>query len=322
MTKDNYSVYVHKFPNGKHYVGLTKQDVEVRWGYNGWGYHKQPVYKAIEKYGWGNIQHIVLKNGLTFDEAQRLEKEKIIEFDSIDSGYNVSSGGGLGSNSWVKVEYKGDMYSPEELLNFSKIKDLTTHDITTRLSHGWNIEDILSKPKTRKNVNVEYNGKLYTYKELVKKSTVPDLSARDLFNRVDKLGWDIDRALTQPKNVKLQPPGCRGKDKECLYEYNGKIYKTYELVAMSNVEGLTVGNITNRINVQGWSVEDAITKPKKQRDQKFEYNGKMYTSKELADLSPYNNISHHDITDRINGQGWTVERAVNTPKRKSPTKNN
>ncbi len=322
MTKENYCVYVHKFPNGKNYVGLTKQDVEARWGHKGWGYKKQPIYKAIEKYGWDNIQHIVLKNGLTFEEAQNLEKEKIIEFDSINNGYNVSPGGGLGGNPWVKVEYNGDMYSPEELLNFSKVENLTTHDITTRLSHGWNIEDILSKPKTRKNVKVEYKGDFYTYKELVKKSSVPNLSAIDLFNRVDKLGWDIDRALTQPKNVKLQPPGCRGKDRECLYEYKGKIYKTHELVALSSVDGLTVGNITNRINVQGWSVEDAITKPKKQRDQQFEYNGKMYSSKELAELSPYDNISHHDITDRINKSGWTVEDAINTPKRKSPRKKN
>ena len=322
MEEKNYTVYIHKFPNGKNYVGLTKQAVEARWGYNGFGYKKQPVYKAIKKYGWNNIQHIILKDGLTFEEAQSLEKEKIIEFDAITNGYNVSPGGGLGGSSWVKVEYNGDMYSPEELLNFSNVEDLTTHDITTRLSHGWNIDDILSKPKTRKNVKIEYEGELYTYKELVKKSSVPNLSARDLFNRVDKLGWDIDRALTQPKDVKLQPPGCRGKDKECLYEYKGKIYKTYELVALSSVEGLTVGNITNRINVQGWSVEDAITKPKKQRNQKFEYRGKMYSSKELAKLSPYDNITYHDITDRVNGQGWSVERAVNTPKRKSPNEKN
>ena len=314
MTKENYSVYVHKFPNGKNYVGLTKQDVEVRWGHKGWGYKKQPIYKAIEKYGWDNIQHIVLKDGLTFEEAQNLEKEKIIEFDSINNGYNVSPGGGLGGSPWVKVEYNGDMYSPEELLAFSTVKDLTTHDITTRLSHGWDIDDILSKPKTRKNVIVDYKGKSYLYKELIKLSGVPDLTARDLFNRVDKLGWDIERALTQPKNVKLQPPGCRGKDKECLYEYRGKVYKTYELVAMSDVEGLNVGDITCRINQLGWSVEDAITKPKKRQNQRFEYRGKMYSSKELAYLSPHDNISHHDITDRVNGLGWSVEDAVNKPK--------
>lgn len=322
MTKDNYSVYVHKFPNGKNYVGLTKQSVESRWGRNGSGYKQQPLYRAIEKYGWDNIQHIVLKDGLTFKEAQNLEKKKIREFNSISNGYNVSPGGGLGGNPWVKVEYNGDMYSPEELLKFSKIKNLTAHDITTRLSHGWSIEDALSKPKTRRNVMVEYNGKLYTYKELVKKSSVPDLSASDLFNRVDHLGWDVDRALTQPKNVKMQPPGCRGKNRECLYEYEGRVYKTYELVALSNVDGLTPHDITCRINSLGWSVKDAITKPKKKQNQRFEYLGKTYSSKELAALSPFDNISHHDITDRINRQGWTVEQAVNTPKKKLLTKKN
>lgn len=320
MTKENYTVYVHKFPNGKNYVGLTKQPVESRWGSHGLGYKKQPIYNAIQEFGWDNIQHIVLKDGLTFDKAQELEKQKIIEYDSINNGYNVSPGGGLGVCTWVKIEYNGKMYSPEELLVFSKIKNLTTHDITTRLDHGWDIEDVLSKPKMRRNITVEYKGKSYLYKELVSLSNVPDLTARDLFNRVENLGWNIDRALTQPKNVKLQPLGCRGKDKECLYEYKGKIYKTYELVAMSNVKGLNVGDITYRINILGWSVEDAITRQKKQRNQIFEYHGRMYSSKELAELSPYENISHHDITDRINGQGWSVERAVNTPKRKPPSK--
>jgi hypothetical protein len=314
MKNNNYSVYVHKFPNGKNYVGLTKQSVEARWGFNGSGYKGQPVYNGIEEFGWDNIEHVILKDGLTFDKAQEFERQTIIEYDSINNGYNVSPGGGLGGNPWVKVEYKGKMYSPEELLMFSSVENLTSHDVTTRLSHGWDVEDILTKPKTRKNVTVEYKGKPYLYKELVKLSSVPVLSTRDLFNRVDKLGWDIDRALTQPKNVKLQPPGCRGKDRECLYEYNGKIYKTYELVAMSDVEGLNVGDITCRINQLGWSVEDAITKPKKRQNQQFEYRGKMYSSKELAALSPYDNISHHDITDRVNGLGWSVEDAVNRPK--------
>lgn len=52
------------------------------------------------------------------------------------------------------------------------------------------------------------------------------------------------------------------------------------------------------------------------RNKKYEYNGKQYSSKELAKLSPYPDITHHTITDRINSGGWTVENAIFTPIRK------
>ena len=38
MTDTNYTVYDLKFPNGKHYIGLTKQKPAARWGRNGSGY--------------------------------------------------------------------------------------------------------------------------------------------------------------------------------------------------------------------------------------------------------------------------------------------
>lgn len=314
-SKRNYYVYMHYFPDKKAYIGLTRQKPEDRWS-NGSGYKKQPVYSAIEKFGWENIEHIILQKNLTFNEAQELEKYYINKYDSINNGYNVGKGGGLGGDSWVEIDYNENTYSAEEILQFSTVENLTAHDVTTRLGHGWDIEDILSKPKTRKNIKFEYNGKLYSAKELVKFSKIKGLTSSDIFNRVECMGWDIDRALTQPKGKKLQPPGCRNKKAECLYEYKGKIYRTFELLQLSTVEGLTVGDITSRINQSGWSVEDAITKPKKQYNKKYEYNGKQYSSKELAKLSPYPEITHHTITDRINGGGWTVEDAIFTPIRK------
>lgn len=316
--ENNYCVYIHIFPNNKVYVGLTKQEPYARWGHDGIGYKDQPVYEAITEFSWNNIKHLIIKERLSATEAQELEKELIQKYNSIENGYNVSSGGQAGSFSWVKIPYKGELYSPEELLQFSTVKDLTTHDITTRLSHGWKIEDILTKEKNRKNIKFEYKGNLYSAKELLQFSSVENLTAGDLLNRINSYHWDIERALSQPKNVKKQPLGCRGKDRECLYELDGQRYKTYELLEKSDVSDLTVGNITNRINGSGWSVEDAITKPKKSRNKLFDYNGKLYTSKELAELSPVSNIYSHDITDRIRA-GWSINDAVNKPKRKSPT---
>lgn len=89
----NYKVYVHTFPNGKKYVGLTMQDVAKRWE-NGGGYKKCPkMWNALQKYGWNNVEHEVVAEGLTKEEAEALEIELIARYDSIRNGYNADRGG-------------------------------------------------------------------------------------------------------------------------------------------------------------------------------------------------------------------------------------
>lgn len=91
---DNYTVYMHRFPNGKVYIGITSKKPEKRWG-NGLGYQTQFVYKAILKYGWSNIEHIVLFSGLSKEEAERKEIELISLYDATNptKGYNIENGG-------------------------------------------------------------------------------------------------------------------------------------------------------------------------------------------------------------------------------------
>ena len=64
----NYTVYMHITPNNMAYVGATSQDYKLRWQ-NGTGYRKQELfYTAIQKYGWDNMQHIILAEDLPQDE--------------------------------------------------------------------------------------------------------------------------------------------------------------------------------------------------------------------------------------------------------------
>lgn len=90
-----YCVYKHTFPNGKVYIGLTCMKPEKRW-HSGWGYYEQPyMFRAIKKYGWKNVQHEILKQNLTKDEAEKLEIELIAKYKSNQRnfGYNVANGG-------------------------------------------------------------------------------------------------------------------------------------------------------------------------------------------------------------------------------------
>ena len=90
----NYIVYMHISPSGKRYIGITSQEPKKRWN-NGKGYKGQIFYNAINKYGWDNIEHIIIAKELTKEEAEWLEIELIREFDTTNpsKGYNVTKGG-------------------------------------------------------------------------------------------------------------------------------------------------------------------------------------------------------------------------------------
>lgn len=93
-----YTVYMHLFPNCKCYVGITSNTLLHRWGDHGQGYDNQLFMKrAIQKYGWDNIDHVVIAENLTQDEASKMEIEliKYYNSDNLDFGYNVSPGGYL-----------------------------------------------------------------------------------------------------------------------------------------------------------------------------------------------------------------------------------
>lgn len=92
---NNYIVYKHIFPNDKIYIGITCRNPKTRWR-NGKGYYTN-IYmqNAIKKYGWKNVEHEILKTGLSKEEACDLECKLIEEYKSNirEFGYNIESGG-------------------------------------------------------------------------------------------------------------------------------------------------------------------------------------------------------------------------------------
>lgn len=99
-----YVVYVHTFPNGKRYVGISR-DVKRRFR-NGKGYqHQKIMYSAIQKYGWKNVETTILFERLTEGEAKQKEIETIALYRTTDRryGYNQTFGG-EGANGRVESE--------------------------------------------------------------------------------------------------------------------------------------------------------------------------------------------------------------------------
>ena len=90
-----YSVYVHISPSQKMYIGITCKCVQERWQ-QGEGYRLQPYfYRAIQKYGWNNIKHIVLLENLSKEMACECEKYLIAKYktNNPNYGYNLTGGG-------------------------------------------------------------------------------------------------------------------------------------------------------------------------------------------------------------------------------------
>lgn len=92
-----YSIYKHTTPDGRVYVGMTK-NIKQRWTNHSYSNNKR-FTEAIHRYGWENILHEVICTADDKESAMRIEKEMIARYDSTNPsrGYNISSGGSGGS---------------------------------------------------------------------------------------------------------------------------------------------------------------------------------------------------------------------------------
>lgn len=102
-----YSIYMHISPDGKKYIGVTKQQPKKRWK-NGLGYLKNKYFtNDIIKYGWDNFKHLIIKQTPNKNEAYMLE-EKLIKINNTTNkinGYNISTGGKYSRNGLEDLHY-------------------------------------------------------------------------------------------------------------------------------------------------------------------------------------------------------------------------
>lgn len=118
VAKANYTVYQHIMPNGKTYIGITSLEPKKRW-LNGRGYKSNKhLFNAIKKYGWDNIEHIIIKTNLFKEDAEAMEIALIRQYkaNTREHGYNNASGGGaykhsLESRKKMSENHKGLRYN-------------------------------------------------------------------------------------------------------------------------------------------------------------------------------------------------------------------
>lgn len=102
-----YTVYEHITPDGWVYVGSTGKTPERRWR-NGKGYALQPAfYDAILKFGWDNIQHIIVGTFKSKKDAHNKERELTLA--NRDHCYNV-----MNTADTVSAKSKNKIYWQEK----------------------------------------------------------------------------------------------------------------------------------------------------------------------------------------------------------------
>lgn len=130
-----WCVYSHTLPDGRRYIGQTC-NIEGRWKPSAYK-HCIKFYNAILFYGWDAFKHEVLYDNLTLEEANYLEEKCIREYDSINNGFNLNSGG------------ENKLHSEETKIKMSQTRKGIPHSI----EHNKAISKALQgKPKSQEAV--------------------------------------------------------------------------------------------------------------------------------------------------------------------------
>lgn len=162
----HYCVYKHTTPSGKVYIGMTGQPPERRWR-NGEGYkYNSYFYRAIKKYDWNNIEHLIVKDNLTKLEAENLEIELIAKYNAFNSkyGYNFTTGGECcthteHSRKKLSLSRTGMKASPELRKKFSQMRKGKNNPFYNK-THTDEVKAIISKIHKGVSLSEEHKRKL------------------------------------------------------------------------------------------------------------------------------------------------------------------
>lgn len=99
-----FTIYRLIFPNNKSYIGITSRPMKRRLGEhkNQSKTGKLKIHSAIQKYGFDNVQCVILMQTSNKNECYSKEVEYIAQYNTKKSGYNSSIGGERGAYGCVR----------------------------------------------------------------------------------------------------------------------------------------------------------------------------------------------------------------------------
>lgn len=200
MSAETYCVYSHTNKvNGKVYIGLTSMKPEARWK-NGIGYHSGTHFRnAIDKYGWDNFDHKIIKDNLTKDEAGYWEKYYISLYNSMDRhyGYNMSSGGENGGGH------------PQTEETRKKISENGYHQGMKGKKHSEETKRKMSESRTGRRFSEESKRKISEAHRKLRNKRIYCVELDCVFESLDEASEKIGRSKAVIVDC------CKGRQKTC-----------------------------------------------------------------------------------------------------------
>ena len=111
-----YYCYCHITPDEMFYIGMSKEQPSKRWQPS--SYKDCSLGPYIDEYGWNNIRHIVLKDGLTKEQAEQLEDLLIQEATRQGFCINDNRSGGKARDN-IR-EYQREYYKTEKWKEYQR----------------------------------------------------------------------------------------------------------------------------------------------------------------------------------------------------------
>lgn len=122
---NGWGVYIHCTPDNMKYVGIIQREPWKRW--NPSLYKGTSFYPHIEKWGWENIEHCFLINGLTYKQALQWEDRLIKMYRKLGCCINKKGSGGWKKNKKKVSEYNSEFnkirYSRPADIIYMRVKD-------------------------------------------------------------------------------------------------------------------------------------------------------------------------------------------------------
>lgn len=126
---------------------------------------------------------------------------------------------------------------------------------------------------------------------------------------IDRIDVNGDYTKANCRWITVKEQG-NNKRNTRYFEYKGEILT---LTDIADKYGVKYKLMKDRINTLGWSIEQAVEEPKVVKET-ITFNG---VTKEIGEFAKERGMTYHQLKKRLM-RGWTIERALTQPLRKSP----
>lgn len=208
------------------------------------------------------------------------------------------------------IDHLGNEY--KSIKSMAMHYGLPDYVVSTRIKKGWTMQEVLTTPCKQivqhhfdKNNISDHMGNIFnSQKEMCEYWNVD----RNSFDKRLQSGWSVEKALTTPTKKYKK----KHFERNAIIDHEGNKFNSQK--EMCEYWKIDKDAFSKRLD-SGWTLEDALTKPKGYNPQKREktkcadHMGNEFDS--LAEMANAYGISPGTVYSRLQ-KGWTVEEALQT----------